>query len=56
MGNDTAGEFGQLGTLLDLDGEVFIMEAVYWVKFEAKRLPPAPSIPHGVRYSLSLYD
>jgi hypothetical protein len=47
MGNDTAGEFGQLDTLLDLDGEIFMMDAGYWVKFEAKCVVPSPAIPTG---------
>ena len=56
MGTNTVGEFGQLDTLLNLDGEVFMMDDGYWVKFEAKRAAPSPAIPHGVRYSLTLHD
>lgn len=56
MKTDTTDEFGQLGALLDLDGEVFMMDDGYWVKFEAKEVTPSPAIPHGVRYSLSLHD
>jgi Family of unknown function (DUF6516) len=47
---------GSLDALLDLDGEIFMMDAGYWVKIEAKRVSVSPSIPHGVRYSLTLHD
>ncbi len=43
-------------TLLDLDGEIFIMDDGHWVKFEVKRVRPSVGIPHGVRYSLTLHD
>lgn len=56
MNNDIPFEFGHLETLLDLDGEIFMMDAGYWVKFEAKRVSPSPPIPHGIRYSLTLHD
>ena len=56
MGNDVPGEFGSLEALLDLNGEIFMMDAGYWVKFEAKRVSPSPAIPHGIRYSLTLHD
>ncbi|WP_419656598.1 hypothetical protein Dvar_56950 [Desulfosarcina variabilis str. Montpellier] len=49
-------DYGNLETLLDLDGEIFMMDAGYWVKFEAKRVSPSPRIPHGIRYSLTLHD
>lgn len=45
-----------LETLLDLDGEIFPMENGFWVKFEAYRAEPSPSIPHGINYSLTLHD
>ncbi|MBA3028442.1 MAG: hypothetical protein KKF30_03365 [Proteobacteria bacterium] len=55
--NNHSPEYGHdLITLFDLDGEVFIMENGYWVKFEARRVGPTPSTPHGVRYSLTLHD
>lgn len=56
MGNDTIDGFGQLDTLLNLDGEMFVMDDGYWVKFEVKRVEPSPAIPHGVRYALTLHD
>jgi hypothetical protein len=48
-------DFG-LRLLLDLDGEVFPMDNGYWTKFEAKIVTPTSSIPHGVRYSLTLHQ
>jgi hypothetical protein len=48
--------FGNLETLLDLDGEIFMMDAGYWVKFDVKRVSPSTRIPHGIRYSLTLHD
>lgn len=51
-----AKEGGALDTLLDLDGEIFMMDGGYWVKIEAKRVSISRSIPHGVRYSLTLHD
>lgn len=56
MSNDIQSEAGSLDTLLDLNGEIFMMDAGYWVKIEAKRVSPSPSIPHGVLYSLTLHD
>jgi hypothetical protein len=47
---------GALEALLDLDGEIFMMDGGYWVKFEAKKVSPSFSVPHGVRYSLTLHD
>jgi len=45
-----------LETLLDLDGEIFLMKNGYWTKFEASRVEPTQHIPHGLRYSLTLHD
>ena len=45
-----------LENLLLLDGEVFLLDNGYWVKFEAKRVEPSREIPHGLRYSLTLHD
>ncbi|MBL7178137.1 MAG: hypothetical protein ISS66_20120 [Desulfobacteraceae bacterium] len=45
-----------LETLLDLDGEIFLMENGYWTKFEVNRVEPTRHIPHGVRYSITLHD
>ena len=45
-----------LENLLNLHGEVFPMDSGYWIKFEAYQVNPTPSIPHGIRYSLTLHD
>ena len=47
---------GVLDNLLELDGEVFPLDNGCWVKFEVKRVKPSRTIPHGIRYSLSLHD
>jgi Family of unknown function (DUF6516) len=45
-----------LDTLLLLDGEMFILEGSFWVKFEVKRVSVRPEKPHGLDYSLTLHD
>jgi hypothetical protein len=45
-----------LDTLLDLDGDVYEQEGGFWIKIEAKAVEPSTSIPHGIRYSLTLHD
>jgi len=45
-----------LENLLNLDGEVFPMDNGYWVKFEAHLVESTLSVPHGVKYSLTLHD
>jgi hypothetical protein len=46
-----------LDTLLDLDGQVFVVDpdGKYWVKFSIKRVDPTPERPHGLSYSLTLH-
>jgi Family of unknown function (DUF6516) len=46
-----------LDTLLDLDGQVFVVDpdGKYWVKFSVKRVDPTPERPHGLSYSLTLH-
>ena len=56
LDNNSPDGYGNLETLLDLDGEIFMMDAGYWVKFEVKRVSPSTRIPHGIRYSLTLHD
>ena len=56
LDNNSPDSYGNLETLLDLDGEIFMMDAGYWVKFEVKRVSPSTRIPHGIRYSLTLHD
>jgi len=45
-----------LENLLNLHGEVFPMDNGYWVKFEAYEVDQSVSIPHGIRYSITLHD
>lgn len=45
-----------LAALLDLDGECFRLEAGYWTKIEVRLVTPTSSVPHGIRYSLTLHD
>lgn len=45
-----------LNNLLMLNGEVFPMESGYWVKFEVHEVKISKSIPHGIKYSLTLHD
>ena len=56
MNNDTPDNYGTLETLLDLDGEIFMMDGGCWAKFEVKRVELSSAIPHGIRYSLTLHD
>jgi hypothetical protein len=46
-----------LDTLLDLDGQVFVIdpEGRYWVKFAVRRVPVSPERPHGLSYALTLH-
>jgi hypothetical protein len=46
-----------LDTLLDLDGQVFVVDphGKHWVKFSVKRVDPTPERPHGLSYSLTLH-
>ncbi len=45
-----------LENLLNLNGETFPMDNGYWVKFEVWRVEVSKSVPHGIRYSLTLHD
>lgn len=45
-----------LDTLLLLDGETFVVEGAFWVKFVIKRVPVSRERPHGLEYSLTLHD
>ena len=46
-----------LDTLLDLDGQVFVVDPTsnHWVKFSIKRVKPSHERPHGLSYSLTLH-
>lgn len=47
-----------LQALLDLDGQVFVIDARgdYWVKFVVRRVSSSPERPHGLDYSVTLHD
>lgn len=45
-----------LDTLLQLDGETFVVERLFWVRFEVKQVPVSAEKPHGLDYSLTLHD
>ena len=45
-----------LDTLLDLDGSILEQEGGYWIKIEARRVPPSDHAQHGIRYNLTLHD
>lgn len=42
--------------LLSMDGQVYVMEKGYWVKFEARSVKPTAERPHGIYYSMTLHD
>jgi hypothetical protein len=42
--------------LLAFDGRVHWLESGHWIKFEIRRVDPAPDRPHGLRYSFTLHD
>ncbi len=46
-----------LGVLLDLDGQVLVVDADgdYWVRFVVTQVPPSANKPHGIDYSLTLH-
>ena len=45
-----------LQTLLDMDGQRGEIGGGYWYKIEARRVDVSPSVPHGVKYSLTLHE
>jgi len=47
-----------LDTLLDLDGQVFVVDpsGAYWVKFSVRRVAISPEYSHGLSYSMTLHD
>jgi hypothetical protein len=46
-----------LDVLLDLDGQVFVIDAKgrHWVRFSVTRVASTPERPHGLKYSLTLH-
>jgi hypothetical protein len=48
---------GSLDTLLDLDGQSFVIsDQGHFVKFVVKRSPVTEATPHGLSYSLTLHS
>ncbi len=45
-----------LETLLELDGSVLEQEGAFWIKIDARQVPPSQHALHGIRYSLTLHD
>ncbi|MCH5049405.1 toxin-antitoxin system TumE family protein [Pectobacterium aquaticum] len=45
-----------LGYLLSLHGETVYREDGYWWKVDAWQVKATASIPHGIRYALTLHD
>lgn len=41
--------------LLELDGEIFVLENGYWAKIEAQQVTADAKRPNGVKYSLTLH-
>lgn len=53
---EKSGNVVGLETLLDMDGETFLMDSGYWTKFDVKQVESNEHIPHGIKYSLTLHD
>ena len=43
-------------TLLDLHEQILDQEDGYWIKLEAWQVEMTESIPHGIRYALTLHN
>ena len=47
---------GSLDTLLDLDGQVLVIDAAgHWVRFVVHTVPPSPQKLHGLDYILTMH-
>ena len=44
-----------LDALLELDGQILVIDGGFWVRFVATRVPVSPEKPHGLDYSLTLH-
>lgn len=45
-----------LDSLLDLDGQVLVIDAVgYWVRFVVHQVPVSKEKPHGLDYTLTMH-
>lgn len=45
-----------ISTLIDLHDQVLDQGNGYWIKIEAWQVPVSKTVPHGVRYSLTLHE
>ena len=45
-----------LDTLLDLDGSILDQGDGYWIKLEASQVEVSDTVPHGIKYSLTLHE
>jgi len=45
-----------LETLIELDGSVLEQGGGFWIKIEARQVPPSPRALSGIKYSLTLHD
>ena len=52
-----AGRDPALDALLDLDGQIFVVDPAggHWVRFVVRRVPALPERPYGLDYSLTLH-
>lgn len=48
--------YDDINTLLDLHEQIIDQEDGYWIKIEAWRVDVSKSIPHGIRYTLTLHN
>jgi len=44
-----------LDLLLSFDGERYVFDGRFWVKYEVERVEPDENRPHGIKYSLTLH-
>jgi hypothetical protein len=44
-----------LDLLLSFDGERYVFDGGFWVKYEVERVEPDENRPHGIKYSLTLH-
>lgn len=54
MGRASADD--ELQSLLDLDGERYVLDGGYWVKIDVERSDKTSRRPHGIKYSLTLHN
>lgn len=49
-------EVNGIETLLELTGQIVQQEYGYWVEIHAWRIDATGTVPHGIRYALTLHD